>query len=299
MATCWVLFTMAGMDLLSLLNTPAAGVNSTSANQSSTSTAATGQNFQQMLMNMLSSSASSGTSTGDTSSDPDPLGSSMSSLMMPIMYSMLEQLIMKQMEQLQSAQPAATSTPADATTAAQTQPTELRQPAILVANQARATAAASTASTQPAVPVVNPLPAASPVIPASDPGVIGSSSHAVPYGEPVHGPLTQTFHPGHIGLDIGVVTGTPIKSTMDGKVIFAGWNTIGYGNLVIVQNGDYQTYYAHQSKIQVNVGQTVQAGNVLGLSGSTGNSTGPHLHYEIRYKGTPIDPTSTTLNKSI
>jgi murein DD-endopeptidase MepM/ murein hydrolase activator NlpD len=290
---------MAGMDLLSLLNTPAAGVNSTPANPSSTSSTATGQNFQQMLMNMLSSSATMGASSSDTSSDPNSLGSSMSSLMMPMMVSMLEQLIMKQMEQLQSAQSSATSTPSDATIAAQPQSTELRQPAILVANQARAAAAASAAQSQTAVPVINPLPADSPVNPPSDPGVIGSSSHAVPYGEPVHGPLTQGFHPGHIGLDIGIVTGTPIKSTMDGKVIYAGWNTIGYGNLVIVQNGDYQTYYAHQSKIQVSVGQTVQAGNVIGLSGSTGNSTGPHLHYEIRYKGNPIDPTSTTLNKSI
>ena len=117
-----------------------------------------------------------------------------------------------------------------------------------------------------------------------------------PRGRPVQdGRLTQEFHPGHNGLDIGVVVGTPVHTTMNGKVVYAGWNNEGYGNLVIVQNGAYRTYYAHLSKIPVEVGQEVSSGMVVGLSGITGNSTGPHLHYEVRKDGKVIDPTSFTL----
>lgn len=116
-----------------------------------------------------------------------------------------------------------------------------------------------------------------------------------PSGRPVGGVLTQDFHPGHNGLDFGVVVGTPVKATMDGKVTYAGWNDQGYGNLVIVENGAYKTYYAHLSSIPVSVGDGVAAGSTLGLSGNTGNSTGPHLHYEIRKNNVPIDPTSATL----
>ncbi len=253
-----------------------------------------------MLMGMLSSSGMAGTSGRDPTASSGP-GSSMTSLMLPMMFTMLEQLLMKQMELLQSGKLAPTtaataSGDTSAVTQAQAQPAELRQPSILVANQTRAVAY-SPASTQPAAaPVVNPAGAAS--TPVSVP-VTSATGHADPHGEPAHGPLTQGYSSHHNGLDIGVVIGTPIHSTMAGKVVYAGWNTIGYGNLVIVQNGDYQTYYAHLSKIPVSVGQTVQAGDTIGLSGSTGNSTGPHLHYEIRYKGKNVDPTSLTLNKSI
>ena len=119
-----------------------------------------------------------------------------------------------------------------------------------------------------------------------------------PQGRPVEGVLTQDYHPGHNGLDFGIVVGTPIKATMDGKVISAGWNEQGYGNLVIVENGPYRTYFAHLSSIPVTVGDTVTAGNTIGLSGNTGHSTGPHLHYEIRKNNVPIDPTSVTLGVS-
>jgi len=121
------------------------------------------------------------------------------------------------------------------------------------------------------------------------------SSKPVPSGRPVGGVLTQGFHPGHNGLDFGVVVGTPVKATMDGKVIHAGWNEQGYGNLVIVENGAYRTYYAHLSSIPVSVGDTVTADSTIGLSGNTGHSTGPHVHYEIRKNNIPIDPTSITL----
>ena len=82
---------------------------------------------------------------------------------------------------------------------------------------------------------------------------------------------------------------------MDGKVIYAGWNNEGYGNLVIVENGRYKTYYAHLSEFKVGVGDTIKANTVVGLSGNTGNSTGPHLHYEVRRDGVPIDPSNFTL----
>jgi murein DD-endopeptidase MepM/ murein hydrolase activator NlpD len=116
-----------------------------------------------------------------------------------------------------------------------------------------------------------------------------------PSGRPVGGVLTQDFHPGHNGLDFGIPVGTQVKSTMDGNVVYAGWNDQGYGNLVIVEHGDYKTYYAHLSSIPVSVGDSVSAGETIGLSGNTGNSTGPHLHYEIRRNNVPIDPTAATL----
>ena len=123
-------------------------------------------------------------------------------------------------------------------------------------------------------------------------------SKTVPSGRPVTGRLTQGFVGGHNGLDIAVPVGTPIQTTMDGQVVHAGWNNQGYGNLVIVENGEYRTYYAHLSSIPVSVGDTVKAGTTIGLSGNTGNSTGPHLHYEIRRNKVPIDPTTATLGTS-
>ncbi len=122
-----------------------------------------------------------------------------------------------------------------------------------------------------------------------------ASPQLMPSGRPAGGVLTQDFHPGHNGLDFGIPVGTGIKSTMDGQVVYAGWNDQGYGNLVIIQNGDYKTYYAHLSSIPVSVGDSVTAGSVIGLSGNTGNSTGPHLHYEVRKNNVPIDPTEITL----
>jgi murein DD-endopeptidase MepM/ murein hydrolase activator NlpD len=124
-------------------------------------------------------------------------------------------------------------------------------------------------------------------------GVVGSKPE--PSGRPVAGPITQYPHTAHMAFDIGIPVGTPIKTTMDGKVVSAGWNDQGYGNLVLVENGAYRTYYAHLSSIPVSVGDEVAAGSVVGLSGNTGNSTGPHLHYEIRKNKVAIDPTEATL----
>ena len=121
----------------------------------------------------------------------------------------------------------------------------------------------------------------------------GSFAPSEPHGKPLNGVLTQGSHTGHTALDFGVPVGTNVQSTMAGKVTYAGWNNEGYGNLVIVENGDYRTYYAHLSNIPVKVGQTVKSGEVIGYSGNTGNSTGPHLHYEVRKNGVNIDPSQT------
>jgi murein DD-endopeptidase MepM/ murein hydrolase activator NlpD len=119
-----------------------------------------------------------------------------------------------------------------------------------------------------------------------------------PSGVPVQGGLTQEFLAAHQGLDFGVEVGTNVKSTMAGVVKYAGWNDEGYGNLVIVDNGKYQTYYGHLSSIPVEVGDAVSAGQIIGASGNTGNSTGPHLHYEIRIDGRQINPTSYAFGKA-
>ena len=95
----------------------------------------------------------------------------------------------------------------------------------------------------------------------------------------------------HTGVDIANDAGTVIRATADGEVAFAGWEG-GYGKLVVVNHGNgFSTYYGHLSEIRAAVGRKVQRGQVVGLMGATGNTTGPHLHYEIRLYGAAVDPT--------
>jgi murein DD-endopeptidase MepM/ murein hydrolase activator NlpD len=111
---------------------------------------------------------------------------------------------------------------------------------------------------------------------------------------PVNGPITSPFgmrwgtlHP---GLDIGAGMGTPIRAAGSGRVIVAGYEG-GYGNLVVIDHGNgIATAYGHQSSIAVAVGQDVTKGQVIGYVGSTGFSTGPHLHFQVRVDGSPVDP---------
>jgi murein DD-endopeptidase MepM/ murein hydrolase activator NlpD len=130
--------------------------------------------------------------------------------------------------------------------------------------------------------------------------VAASSGHAATTQGGFQWPTTRreisgwTFHdprnPGHIGLDIAARMWDPIVAVADGVVVFAEWGG-GYGNLVIVDHdNNWRTYYAHLSEIVVETGQEVRQGELLGGAGSTGYSTGPHLHFELRYQGRPVDP---------
>ena len=111
---------------------------------------------------------------------------------------------------------------------------------------------------------------------------------------PVSGPVTSPFGMRwgrmHTGIDIGVPYGTPIHAAASGQVIYAGWMD-GYGNLVFIDHGrGISTGYAHQSSIAVSNGQSVSQGQVIGYVGCTGHCFGPHLHFEVRVNGTPVDP---------
>ena len=94
----------------------------------------------------------------------------------------------------------------------------------------------------------------------------------------------------HAGVDIAVPTGTPIRAAASGTVAIAGWIG-GYGNYTCIQHGGgIATCYGHQSSIGVSVGQHVSQGQVIGAVGCTGHCFGPHVHFEVRVNGTPVDP---------
>ncbi|MBQ1914180.1 MAG: peptidoglycan DD-metalloendopeptidase family protein [Selenomonadaceae bacterium] len=113
-------------------------------------------------------------------------------------------------------------------------------------------------------------------------GVVSS-----PYGLRWNG---SDFHP---GIDIANDMGTPIVATADGVVIEAGWNSGGYGNMVDIDHGNgIMTRYAHASQVVVTAGQHVRRGQLIAYMGSTGFSTGPHVHYEVRIDGQAVNPVS-------
>lgn len=97
----------------------------------------------------------------------------------------------------------------------------------------------------------------------------------------------------HQGIDIAAEMGTPIVATADGVVTIAGWNAGGYGNMVDIDHGSgVSTRYGHASAVVVTAGQRVRRGQIIAYVGSTGHSTGPHLHYEVRLSGQPVNPSS-------
>ena len=116
---------------------------------------------------------------------------------------------------------------------------------------------------------------------------------------PVDGIITSRYGPRldpytktikfHKGIDIAAPVGTPVKSVMDGKVIFTGWIR-GYGEIVIIKNGNLITKYAHNSKILVKKGDFVKKGEIIAEVGKTGRATGPHLHFEVVLNGRNVDP---------
>lgn len=108
---------------------------------------------------------------------------------------------------------------------------------------------------------------------------------------PTYGWLTQGYRADHRAIDIAATQGSPVTASDRGVVLRAGWNNQGYGNFVIIDhNIDYLTLYAHLDHIFVQEGEIVAQGQILGTVGSTGNSTGPHLHFEIRDFGRLANP---------
>ncbi len=129
--------------------------------------------------------------------------------------------------------------------------------------------------------------------------VVTSYSGPVPTGStgsgqfrwPVLGRITQDFWSGHRAIDIGVPSNTPVYAADSGYVSFVGWTDVGYGYLVRVDHGNgYETWYAHNNSFAVTLGESVERGQVIAYSGSTGRSSGPHVHFEIRYLGVLQNP---------
>ncbi len=128
-----------------------------------------------------------------------------------------------------------------------------------------------------------PAPNRAAPAPAPNPGVVSSSFG--PRTDPLDG--AREFHK---GVDIAAPAGTPVKAAAPGKVIASGWVN-GYGNMVEVDHGGgLVTRYAHNERNLVAVGETIQAGQPIALVGSTGRSTGAHVHFEVRRLGKPVDP---------
>jgi murein DD-endopeptidase MepM/ murein hydrolase activator NlpD len=133
-----------------------------------------------------------------------------------------------------------------------------------------------------------------------------------PWTLPVHGDYVLTSDFGlrtsptegvvesHTGQDFAIPTGTPVQATSTGRVSYVGFDADGYGNLVRIRHvGGVETYYAHLSEVLVSVGQKVKAGRRIGSVGSTGNSTGPHLHLEVRVNDQPHDPMTWLRHKGV
>jgi hypothetical protein len=119
--------------------------------------------------------------------------------------------------------------------------------------------------------------------------LIGTGSFGWPAGN--HFLSGNDYWDGHQGIDIAAGDGAPIYAADNGTIVYAGWNPNGYGNLVMIDHGNgYSTLYAHLSAVNVSCAVGVAKGQVIGYGGSTGNSTGAHLHFELRYQGGTINP---------
>jgi murein DD-endopeptidase MepM/ murein hydrolase activator NlpD len=136
----------------------------------------------------------------------------------------------------------------------------------------------------------------------ADANALGTTLLKVPLRKPIAGDIDESSPFGvrtdpivheaamHTGIDFRGDTGDPIRATAAGTVTIAGWSG-GYGKMVEIDHGNgLATRYGHMSEIDVDVGDTVRAGSIVGKLGSTGRSTGPHLHYEVRVKGEAVDP---------
>lgn len=164
---------------------------------------------------------------------------------------------------------------------------QLRQPPVIAAPAATANKAApSAAASLPTPPLIPPKLAANlattpSIWPARGTVTSGFGLRISPFGD------GNELHP---GTDIAYTMGAPVVATADGEVVVSGLAG-GYGNLVQIDHGNgIATLYGHNSQLAVTVGQQVKKGQVIAYAGSTGKSTGPHVHYEVRINNTPIDP---------
>jgi murein DD-endopeptidase MepM/ murein hydrolase activator NlpD len=138
-------------------------------------------------------------------------------------------------------------------------------------------------------PALAPRPAPAPVAPAPAPVAPAVATGRLQW--PTRGSITTYYSGWHPGIDIAAPFGTPIGVSDAGRVVYAGWDRTGYGNRIIVNHGNgFTTTYNHLSAFLVQVGQSVSKGQVIARMGSTGNSTGPHLHFEILRNGGYVNP---------
>jgi peptidoglycan hydrolase-like protein with peptidoglycan-binding domain len=117
------------------------------------------------------------------------------------------------------------------------------------------------------------------------------------FARPLHAPIGDRFGPRgdrfHTGVDFPAAYGATVRAARSGRVSYAGWNSGGYGNLVVVRHGHgVRTFYAHLSRVYVGFGSRVGTGTPVGAVGASGHATGPHLHFEVRVRGAAVDPLS-------
>jgi len=134
------------------------------------------------------------------------------------------------------------------------------------------------------------------------PNELRPPSENLPAGAPMRGQASRGFNPGeqnlalqHFGLDIAGREGSPVFATANGLVEFAGWDEAMGNTIVLNHENGYKTVYGHNSVMMVEKGDKVQFGDIICLSGNSGISSAPHLHYEIRYNDQPVDPLSYVL----
>lgn len=120
-------------------------------------------------------------------------------------------------------------------------------------------------------------------------GLYGSGAFIWP--SPIHEVVGNDYWSGHLGIDIASDSGTAVYASDAGVVVFSGWSTGGYGYMIMIDHGNgYQTLYAHLSQVNTFCGQSVPQGQTIGYGGTSGNSTGPHLHFEVRLGGGFVNP---------
>lgn len=160
---------------------------------------------------------------------------------------------------------------------------DLAQYGMEVSNEGAVVAESTTETVQP--------------MPISGPGETREKPVSTPQGLPVQGFVSRTFRPTadnpktrHLGMDIAVKTGTRVIATADGEVTFAGWDDAFGWKVVLKHPNNVETMYGHNDTLLVTTGLQVHYGQTIALSGSTGASTAPHVHYEIRVDGQPVNP---------